>query len=77
VSGIRDKEFTEQSYVRKIYPREISGSLWSAIQVATAAGLCSVLDIVLSDLARFRGFIPQESIALGRFMGNRFGEYYA
>ncbi len=77
VCGSREDVFTEESYVRKIYPREISGRVWSAIQVATAAGLCSVLDIVLSDTADYRGFIPQESISLTRFMGNRYGEYYA
>jgi saccharopine dehydrogenase-like NADP-dependent oxidoreductase len=77
VWGKRELGFTEESYVRKIYPREIEGRLWSAIQVATAAGLCSVLDIVLSDPDRYQGFITQESIPLTRFTGNRYGQYYA
>ncbi len=76
VSGKREGGFIEDSYVRKIYPREIKGRAWSAIQVATAAGLCSVLDIVLSDPANYRGFIPQESISLKRFMDNPYGHYY-
>ena len=76
VSGKREGKLIEDSYVRKIYPRQIKGRVWSAIQVATAAGLCSVLDIVLSDRAHYRGFTPQESIALTRFMDNSYGHYY-
>jgi saccharopine dehydrogenase-like NADP-dependent oxidoreductase len=77
VSGKREGKTFENSYVRKIYPQQINGKAWSAIQVATAAGLCSVLDIVLSDPAGYRGFIRQESISLTRFMDNRYGQYYA
>jgi saccharopine dehydrogenase-like NADP-dependent oxidoreductase len=76
VSGKHERGLIEDSYVRKIYPREIKGRVWSAIQVATAAGLCSVLDIVLSDRANYCGFIPQESISLTRFMDNPYGHYY-
>lgn len=76
VSGIRDGEFAEESYVRKIYPREIGGTMWSAIQLSTAAGLCGVLDIVLSDPASYRGFVSQESIALDRFIASPYGHYY-
>jgi len=76
-SGHRDGVFIEDSFVRKIYPQQINGRVWSAIQVATAAGLCSVLDIVLSDPQQYRGFIPQESIPLARFMKSPYGHYYA
>jgi saccharopine dehydrogenase-like NADP-dependent oxidoreductase len=77
VSGRREGRFTEECYVRKIYPEQIMGRSWSAIQVATAAGLCSVLDIVLSDPAAYRGFVTQESIPLKLFMDNDYGHYYA
>ncbi len=76
VCGKHEGEFTEESFVRKIYPREISGKQWSALQVATAAGLCSVLDIVLSEPAQYCGFVSQESIALTRFMASSYGQYY-
>lgn len=75
-SGKREGAFVEDSFVRKIHPQQINGKLWSAIQVATAAGLCSVLDIVLADPASYRGFIPQESIPLARFMETSYGHYY-
>ena len=76
-SGYREEGFIEDSFVRKIYPQQINGRTWSAIQVATAAGLCGVLDVVLSDPARYRGFIPQESVPLSRFMETPYGHYYA
>jgi saccharopine dehydrogenase-like NADP-dependent oxidoreductase len=75
-SGKREGAFVEESFVRKIHPQQINGKPWSAIQVATAAGLCGVLDIVLSDPASYRGFIPQESIPLSRFMETSYGHYY-
>ncbi|MEE4146900.1 MAG: saccharopine dehydrogenase NADP-binding domain-containing protein [Halieaceae bacterium] len=75
-SGKRDGAFVEDSFVRKIYPQQINGRTWSAIQVATAAGLCSVLDIVLSDPQHYRGFVPQQSIPLSRFMETPYGHYY-
>ena len=76
VSGMREGGILEDSYVRKIYPREINGRAWSAIQVATAAGLCSVLDIVLNDPENYRGFTAQESISLSRFMDTPYGHNY-
>lgn len=77
VSGKANGETLENSYARKFYPREINGKTWTAIQVATAAGLCSVLDIILFDRAHYQGYIRQESISLSRFMDNRYGHYYA
>ncbi len=67
----------EENYVNKIYPQVVAGRLWSAIQITTAAGICSVMDIVLSDQPDCRGFIAQEEFGLGDILDNRFGEYYA
>jgi saccharopine dehydrogenase-like NADP-dependent oxidoreductase len=77
VSGRRGADFVEESYFRKIYPREIAGRTWSAIQLATAAGLCGAVDVVLADPGSYRGFVSQESISLTQFMNTEFGEYYA
>lgn len=77
VNGQRDKGFVEDNYLRKIYPVEIAGSTWSAVQIATAAGLCGVLEVVLGDPGSYRGFVPQESIPLQQFMQTRFSDYYA
>ena len=77
VNGRRGADFVEESEVRTIYPQEIAGKTWSAIQVATAAGLCGALDSVLADPDSHRGFIAQESISLAQFMNTPFGQYYA
>ena len=62
--------------VRKIYPCEFLGQLWSSIQITTAAGLCAVMDIALSNPKNYKGFLTQESIPLQSFLDNRFGQYY-
>jgi saccharopine dehydrogenase-like NADP-dependent oxidoreductase len=50
--------------------------LWSAIQITTAAGICSVLDIILQGKQARKGFVAQEEFKLGDILENRFGEYY-
>jgi saccharopine dehydrogenase-like NADP-dependent oxidoreductase len=77
VSGKQDGELREENYVNKVYPQVIAGRLWSAIQVTTAAGITSVLDLVLSDTGEFKGFVPQEDFSLPAILENRFGRYYA
>lgn len=76
VSGFQGSELREESYVSRIYPQEIAGRLWSAIQVTTAAGICAVLDTVLSDPASYRGFVAQERFRLPHILANRFGRWY-
>jgi saccharopine dehydrogenase-like NADP-dependent oxidoreductase len=76
VTGIQDGEFREENYVNKVYPEVVGGRLWSAIQITTAAGVCSVMDIVLSESPARSGFVAQEEFSLGEILGNRFGEYY-
>ncbi len=73
VTGMRQGALFEETYVKKIYPQTIRGRLWSAIQVTTASGLCSVLDLVLNDPSSYKGFITQETFPLRRVLENRFG----
>ena len=77
VTGLQDSELREENYVNKIYPQVVAGRLWSAIQVTTAAGVCSVIDIVLSSPADYSGFVAQEQFALEGILDNRFGQYFA
>lgn len=77
VSGLRDGELREESYVNRIYPQVVAGRLWSAIQVTTAAGVCSVLDIILSSPQQHGGFVAQEEFRLGEILDNRFGRLFA
>jgi saccharopine dehydrogenase-like NADP-dependent oxidoreductase len=76
VTGMQDGEFREENYVNKVYPEVVGGRLWSAIQITTAAGVCSVMDIVLSAKPQRSGFIAQEEFGLQEILSNRFGEYY-
>lgn len=77
VAGMQNGELMEENYVKKVYPQDIAGKRWSSIQVTTAAGICSVMDIVLNHPKRFSGFVTQEQIGLGEVTQNRFGKYYA
>jgi len=77
VTGYQDGELREENYVNKVYPELVSGRLWSAIQITTAAGVCSVMDIVMSNPSSYAGFIAQEEFSLTDILENRFGEYYA
>lgn len=77
VTGYQDGELREENYVNKVYPQVIAGRLWSAIQVTTAAGLCSVVDVVLSDPEQHVGFVAQEEFELAEILDNRFGRYFA
>jgi saccharopine dehydrogenase-like NADP-dependent oxidoreductase len=77
VTGRQDGELREENYVNKIYPQLIGGRLWSAIQVTTAAGICAVADIVVTQPHRFAGFVAQERFRLPEILQNRFGRYYS
>ena len=77
VTGFQDGQLREENYVNKVYPQVIAGRLWSAIQVTTASGITAVVDLVLSDPARFKGFVAQEQFSLPAILANRFGRYYA
>ncbi len=77
VAGMQDGELREENYVNKIYPQEIAGRLWSAIQVSTAAGAAAVLDLVLAEPGKYHGFVRQEQFSLPQILANRFGRWYA
>lgn len=77
VAGHQDGELREENYVSKIYPQVIAGRLWSAIQVTTAAGITAVVDLVLSEPGRYKGFVRQEDFSLVDVLANRFGRHYA
>jgi saccharopine dehydrogenase-like NADP-dependent oxidoreductase len=77
VAGRQKGELYEENYVKKVYPHRISGMLWSAIQVTTAAGGCAIVDMVFQRENELKGFITQETFSLDDFIANRFGQYYA
>lgn len=77
VEGLQAGRLCEECYVDKVYPQRVAGRLWSAIQVTTAAGVCSVVDLVLARPAEHRGFVPVERFRLADILANRFGRHFA
>jgi saccharopine dehydrogenase-like NADP-dependent oxidoreductase len=77
VTGTQDGELREENYVNKVYPQMLSNRLWSAIQVTTACGICSVVDLVFGSPGRYQGFVRQEDFSLAEVLQNRFGRHYA
>ena len=73
VEGIKQGERIETSYFKKIYPTEICGLSWSAIQVSTASGICSIVDLLLKDKIQQHGIVLQEHFSLKDVLDNRFG----
>jgi saccharopine dehydrogenase-like NADP-dependent oxidoreductase len=76
VSGMRDGQFCEMNYVKKLYPLKINGVLWSAIQLTTASALSAIVDMILTSNTKYSGLIKQEDFSLAEFTANRFGQYY-
>lgn len=77
VSGIRHGVLEQQSYVNKVYGREINGRQHSAIQITTASGVCGVLDLLADGTLPTRGLVRQEDIPFDAFIRNRFGCNFA
>ena len=76
VTGWKDGLFTQVTDARKVYHAEIFGEPWSGIQITTAAGICTVLDLHRSGKLPTSGFVRQEHVGLDVFLNNRFGKYY-
>jgi saccharopine dehydrogenase-like NADP-dependent oxidoreductase len=77
VSGLREGRLMQETYAHKVYSHVVGGALRSAIQITTAAGICTVLDLLASGQLPAQGFVRQEDIALADFLANRFGMAYA
>lgn len=77
VSGHKGGGIVQESYANKVYGRTVGGVPRSAIQLTTAAGICTVLDLLADGHAPDNGFVRQEDVPLDAFLANRFGRVYA
>ena len=75
-SGIKNGELVQESYANKIYHQYLNDQHCSAIQVTTAAGICTVLDLMNEGKLPQCGFVRQEDVDYQDFINNRFGRYY-
>lgn len=77
VSGWRHGDLVQISDARKIYAGKVGEEHWSAIQITTAAGICTVIDLFLGGHLPQQGFVRQEQVDFEQFLANRFGRHYA
>ena len=75
-SGWRGGRLMQESYAGKVLGEHRGQHFWSAIQITTAAGICTVLDLLVQGRLPQQGYVRQEEIALGDFLANRFGRAY-
>ena len=76
VCGTKDGRFMQETYANKVYAGVVGGHLMSAIQITTAAGICTVLDLLADGKLPQQGFVRQEEVSMPDFLANRFGRVY-
>ncbi len=76
VTGIKHGKLEQVTDVRKIYNQVLHKQKLSSIQITTATGLCTVLDLFVNKKINKNGFIKQEEIDINDFLENRFGKEY-
>ncbi|APO77767.1 saccharopine dehydrogenase protein (plasmid) [Rhizobium etli 8C-3] len=76
VCGWREGRYMQETYANKVYAGTVGDKKMSAIQITTAAGIATVLDLLSHDKLPGNGFVRQEEIDLAAFLNNRFGRVY-
>ena len=77
VQGKLGGQYVQRTYASSIYNNIIGDNHFGAIQITTASGICTPLDLLLTGkLPRQTGFIRCEEIALTAFLENEFGKYF-
>jgi saccharopine dehydrogenase-like NADP-dependent oxidoreductase len=76
VTGLKHGKLKQVTDVRKIYNQTLHNQELSSIQITTAAGLCTVLDLIVNKTIKTSGFVKQEEINIKDFLSNRFGKEY-
>lgn len=67
----------QKTYASTVYNQTIAGKHFGAIQITTAAGVCGMIDLLLTGaLGKRTGFVKVEEIPLKTFLANEFGKYY-
>lgn len=77
ITGMRNGRLLQESYANTVHADPAGPNARSAIQKTTAAGICTVLDLLAEGRLPAKGFVQQEDITLEDFLANRFGRTYA
>jgi saccharopine dehydrogenase-like NADP-dependent oxidoreductase len=75
VLGKKQGKLQEKNIFKKYYPQKINKIIYSALQMTTAASLCSVIDVVLNHSQKYKGLIAQEMISWHDIQKSNFGKY--
>lgn len=75
-TGYQKGRLMKETYVTKVYARDVNGKHLTAIQVTTASSVCAMIDMVREGVLPQKGFVKQEDVSLDTFKENRFGIYY-
>jgi len=75
-TGIINGKFMQITDSRKVYHGDVGDEHWGAIQITTAASLCTVLDLFFTGRLPAQGYVRQEQIDFNDFIQNRFAACY-
>lgn len=76
-SGMRQGRFEQETRMTRIFGGSLRGVDRTAIELATAAGVVAVFELLRTGRLPARGFVSQEQVALGALLSTRVGGYYA
>jgi saccharopine dehydrogenase-like NADP-dependent oxidoreductase len=72
IVGYLNGKLVQKGYTKKIYGNDE----FSAIQLSTASGVCSVINLFLNGNLPQTGFVCQEDVSLDNFVSNSYGSIY-
>lgn len=75
-NGLINGKLQQITKVKKIYNQVVANKHLSSIQITTASGLCTVLDLFVDKKIKTTGFVKQEEIEYKDFMKSPFAKVY-
>ncbi len=76
VTGWKEGKYQQQTFATRIFPKMIAGLQMTAIQLTTAAGIVTAMELMKDGKLPRKGFVPQELVGLDDFLANRWGSVY-
>ena len=76
VSGIVNSNHTERIYKKIFYPEKLNGRLFTAIELTTASGLLTMVELFLQNKLSDYGYHKQEEVKLSEAVSTKFGSLY-
>ncbi|WP_417578681.1 saccharopine dehydrogenase C-terminal domain-containing protein [Pelagibacterium sp.] len=77
VTGTKNGQPAHEIFERTVLSGYVGKKERSAIQITTASGIATVLDMLAAGDLPQKGFVAQEDIDLDVFLANRFGKAFA